>query len=276
VIDLRPVADGVFVARTQPLDVNVTVALGSDTALVVDTLATDAHAHALRDAIRTLTSLPLTVVITHFHFDHCLGTAVLADGGRPVWGHPYTASELAGRGRHWQLRWHDEWASAQPELAAGLAAAVIQPPDRLVRDSTTLDLGGRTVTIQHPGRAHTAGDLIAYIPDVDVLIAGDLIEEGNPPDFSDSYPLEWPAAVARLLDLASAKTVIVPGHGAIVDREFVHAQHAQLAAIDWLIRYGHLDRATVDAVASRGPFPIGTNRVAATRGFAALDGHERV
>ena len=91
-IELRPVADGVFVARTQPLDVNVTVVLGDDGALVIDTLSTEAQARALLDAIRSVTSLPLTVAVTHFHFDHCFGTAVLAEGGRPVWGHPYVAT----------------------------------------------------------------------------------------------------------------------------------------------------------------------------------------
>ncbi len=272
-IELRPVADGVFVARTQPLDVNVTVVLGDDAALVIDTLSTEAQARALLDAIRSVTPLPLTVVVTHFHFDHCFGTAVLAEGGRPVWGHPYVATELTERGRHWQSRWYEQWTSTEPELAAGLAAATIHVPDQLVRETATLDLGGRRVTLTHPGRAHTAGDVFAYVPDVDVLVAGDLVEEGNPPDFSDAYPLEWPEAMRRLFDLASEQTLIVPGHGAIVDAEFVDAQHAQLAALDWLIRYGHRDGATVESLASRGPFPVETNHVAVTRGFAALAGH---
>jgi glyoxylase-like metal-dependent hydrolase (beta-lactamase superfamily II) len=273
VIELRSVADSVFVARTQPLDVNVTLVLGDETALVIDTLSTEKQARALLDAIRSVTPLPLTVLVTHFHFDHSFGTAVLAEGGRGVWGHPSVATELAERGRHWQSRWHEQWASTEPELAAGLAAVALQAPDHLVADSATLDLGQRIVTVTHPGRAHTAGDLMAYVPDVDVLVAGDLVEEGNPPDFSDAYPLEWPAAMRRLFDLASESTLIVPGHGAIVDAEFVDAQHAQLAALDWLIRYGHRDGATVESLASRGPFPVETNHVAVTRGFAALAGH---
>ena len=263
-IDLRPVADGVFVARTQPLDVNVTVVLGDETALVIDTLSTEAQAHALLESIRSVTLLPITVVITHFHFDHALGTSVLADGDRPVWGHPQVATELAERGQHWQARWYAQWAPVEPVLAAGIAAATIQAPDHLVRDSATLDLGGRIVTVTHPGRGHTAGDLIAYVPDVDVLVAGDLVEEGNPPDFSDAYPLEWPEAMRRLFDIASESTLVVPGHGAIVDAEFVDAQHGQLAALDWLIRYGHRDGATLDSLAARGPFPVETNRVAVT------------
>jgi len=272
VIDLRPIADGVFVARTVPLDVNVTLVLGDDSALVIDTLSTETQAAALHGAVRKVTQLPLTVLLTHFHFDHCLGASVLAGGGRPVWGHPYTANELTERGQHWQSRWHREWLSAEPELAAGLAAARIQPPDHLVRGTETLDLGGRMVTVSHPGRAHTGGDLVAYLPDVDVLVAGDIVEEGNPPDFTDSYPMEWPAAVGRVLDAMTTSTVVIPGHGATVDRDFVVAQQKQLAALDWLIREGHRDEAAAETVAARGPFPIETCRVAVGRGFAALEG----
>jgi glyoxylase-like metal-dependent hydrolase (beta-lactamase superfamily II) len=272
VIDLRRVAEGVFVARTEPLDVNVTVVLGGDTALVIDTLSTEAQAAALHEAVRAITQLPLTVLVTHFHFDHCLGTAVLADGGRPVWGHPYTAIELTDRGRHWQTRWHRDWVSEHPELAAGLAAARIHAPDHLVRHAESLDLGGRTVMVSHPGRAHTAGDLVAYLPDVDVLVAGDIVEQGSPPDFTDAYPMEWPEALGRVLDAITTETRVVPGHGAVVDRDFVVAQHKQLAALDWLIREGHRDEAAAETVASRGPFPIETCRVAVARGFAALEG----
>ena len=99
-IELRAVADSVFVARTQPLDVNVTLVLGDETALVIDTLSTEKQARALLDAIRSVTPLPLTVLVTHFHFDHSFGTAVLAEGGRGVWGHPSVATELTERGRH--------------------------------------------------------------------------------------------------------------------------------------------------------------------------------
>jgi glyoxylase-like metal-dependent hydrolase (beta-lactamase superfamily II) len=273
VIDLRTVADGVFVARTQPLDLNVTVVLGDDSALVVDTLSTEAHARELYAAVRSLTPLPLTVLITHFHFDHAFGAAVFAEDGAPVWGHPFTAIELSGRGHVWRARWQEEWAPVQPELAAGLAAASIHAPDRLVPETATLGLGGRTVTVFHPGRGHTAGDLVAYVPDADLLVAGDLVEQGNPPDFGDAYPLEWPETVGRLLETVTTATLVVPGHGTLVDGEFVEAQHGELADLDWLIRYGHRDGATVDAIAAKGPFPVATNRVAVTRGFAALEGH---
>src|SRR5262249_29903480 len=101
-VTLREVAPGVFVARTDPLDVNVTLVLGDATALVVDTLSTAEQARALLAAVRSVTGLPLAVVNTHFHFDHCFGNDVIAAEGGPVYGHPYTIEELGPRGTAWQ------------------------------------------------------------------------------------------------------------------------------------------------------------------------------
>jgi glyoxylase-like metal-dependent hydrolase (beta-lactamase superfamily II) len=270
-VSLREIAAGVFVARTEPLDVNVTLVVGDAAALVVDTLSTEEQAGALLAAVRAITDRPLAVVNTHFHFDHCFGNNVVGAGG-PVYGHPATIEELATRGAAWQRRWHDEWVGSHPGLAAGLAAVTLRAPDRPVREAETLDLGGRTVTLSHPGPGHTAGDLVVHIPDADVLVAGDLVEEGNPPDFGDASPLEWPEAVATLLRACGPDTIVVPGHGAVVDRDFVTRQHADLAALDWLIREAHADGATVESAASRGPFPRSVTRTAVSRGFAALDG----
>ncbi len=269
----RPVADGVFVGRHQPLDVNVTLVLGDESALVIDTLATDAQAEALLVDVRALTPLPLTVLNTHFHFDHCFGNRVVAAGGRPVWAHHHTAAELRDRGEVWRRRWIDDWSAAEPALADALTSVRIHIPDHLVRETATLDLGGRVVTLHHPGPGHTNGDLIAHVPDVDVMVAGDLVEEGAAPDFTDAYPLEWPAALAALLRLTTGSSTIVPGHGAIVDADFVVTQHADLARFEWLIRDGHAAGATIAEVATQAPFGERAGRVGVARGFAALDAH---
>jgi glyoxylase-like metal-dependent hydrolase (beta-lactamase superfamily II) len=271
VTTFAPVADGVFVARTHPLDVNVTLVVGDETALVIDTLSTDAQATALLAAIREITDAPLTVLNTHFHFDHCFGNTVVAASGRPVWAHENTATELTERGSRWQRRWAADYTATDPVLAEGLAQVNIQIPDHLVRDTAHIDLGGRRVTVSHPGHGHTNGDLFAYVDDADVLVAGDLVEESGPPDFADAYPIDWAEAVATMLHQTPAATVVVPGHGALVDSGFVHRQHADLAAFAWLIRDGHRDGATVDAVAARSPWPAEACRTGVVRGYAALD-----
>lgn len=271
------IGTGVFVLRYPVLDVNTVLIAGDGEALLVDTLSTEAQAGELATAARRITDTPWTLVNTHHHFDHCFGNAVLADpGGRGIWGHEQAAAELRERGERLRRRWYAQLAPVHPELAAGMADARLLPPDRTVHRSSTLDIGGRPVVLAHLGRGHTAGDLIVHVPDADVVIAGDLVEQGAPPSFEDSYPLEWPETTAELLRGAQPTTTIVPGHGAVVDRAFVAAQHAELAQLAWLIREGHADQAPVEAVAGRAPYPAEAALPAVRRGYAELDGYAEV
>jgi glyoxylase-like metal-dependent hydrolase (beta-lactamase superfamily II) len=267
----QEVAAGVFVWRYPVLDVNVTLVVGGDAALVVDTLSGAGQAGELASAVRRVTPLPLVLVNTHHHFDHCFGNATLAAGGAgAIWGHEWATAELRVHGEHWRRRWYEEFSVSEPALAEELAAARIVPPDRLVRDSAVVPLGGRDVGLHHFGRGHTAGDLVAVVPDAAVVVAGDLVEEGAPPDFSDGYPLDWPDTLAALLPSLTPTTTVVPGHGAIVDRDFVRAQHGQLSDLDWLIREGHAADALPETLARKAPFPYEGALIAVRRGYAQL------
>jgi glyoxylase-like metal-dependent hydrolase (beta-lactamase superfamily II) len=265
------VADRVFVLRYPVLDVNVTLVLGDGAALVVDTLSGAGQARELIGLVRRIAAVPLSVVNTHHHFDHCFGNAELRRAGAgPFWGHQETVRELTERGEQWRRAWVEQWQASQPELAATLAREPILAPTRTVHHAATLDVGGRRVELRHLGRGHTAGDLVALVPDARLVVAGDLVEEGTPPDFADGYPLDWPDALAALATLLSPDAVVVPGHGAPVDRAFVQAQHAQLSRLDWLIRDGHAAEAPADEVARQAPFDREVSLVAVGRGYAEL------
>src|SRR5690606_37539062 len=150
------VAAGVHVRRCPVLDVNSTLVVGDGEALLVDTLSTDAQARELAAAVRAITPYPWVIVNTHHHFDHCFGNAVLAAGGRPVWGHEAAATLLAEKAETLRRQWYEEWVATDPELAAGLAEVRVVPPDHTVHASATLTIGGRSVTLRHLGRGHTA------------------------------------------------------------------------------------------------------------------------
>jgi glyoxylase-like metal-dependent hydrolase (beta-lactamase superfamily II) len=266
------VARDVHVLRYPVLDVNATLVVGDGGALLVDTLSTDAQARELLDAVRRVTAAPLTVVNTHHHFDHCFGNGVVAGTDRPVWAHEEAARLLQGHAARLQRDWYLEWSPTDLELADGLAAVTVRPPDHTVHREVTLEPGGRPVRLRHLGRGHSVGDLVVQVTDADVLIAGDLVEEGGPPMFGDGYPLEWPETLIALLALMSPSTVVVPGHGALVDADFVRAQHADLTTLEWLIRDGHADGASVTEVAAKAPFGPDAARVAVERGYAELSG----
>jgi len=265
-------APGVLVLRYPTLDVNCTLILGDEVAALVDTLATAGQARDLVDAVRRVTTLPLTAVNTHAHFDHCFGNSVLADANPAlsIWGHQSTVEALRHHGALLRRAAYEEALNLAPAIADDVLAATLLAPDRAVQTSSTMDIGHRVIELRHFGRAHTDGDLVVNVPDAAVVIAGDLVEEGAPPSFADSYPLEWPETLTALLALGPE--VIVPGHGAVVDPDFVHRQHDELTRLEWLIRDGHADGARVEEVAASAPYGPDAALIAARRGYAELSG----
>jgi glyoxylase-like metal-dependent hydrolase (beta-lactamase superfamily II) len=96
-----------------------------------------------------------------------------------------------------------------------------------------------------------------------VLFAGDLVEQGAPPDFTDAHPLSWPAAVERLL--VENPDTVVPGHGDPVAPGFVATQHAELLTVARLC-HAVLAGITTDAQAlTDSPYPAEPTRKALAR-----------
>jgi glyoxylase-like metal-dependent hydrolase (beta-lactamase superfamily II) len=266
------IADRVHLLRYPVLDVNVTLVVGEQTALLVDTLSTAAQAGELAEAVRAVTPKPLTIVNTHHHFDHCFGNATVAGVDTPIWAHEAAAAHLRDEGVRWQREWYEQCLDIEPALAQAVAEVTIRVPDQVVHREAGLDLGDRVVLLRFLGRGHTDADLVVLVPDADVVLAGDLVEQSGPPDFGDAYPLEWPETLAALIQQLGPATVLVPGHGTPVDRAFAQAQHAALTELDWLIRDGDADGAPAQAIAARSPFGAQASLVAVKRGYAELSG----
>jgi glyoxylase-like metal-dependent hydrolase (beta-lactamase superfamily II) len=270
----RELGPGVLVKRHRVLDLNVTLVLGDERCLVVDTHAHDGYARELLASIRAVTSKPLVVVDTHAHFDHAYGNDAFAQAqpGLEIWAHVGCGRDLEEFGEL-QRRVAAQWMrdAQQEDDAVAIEAVRIVPPNRTFSTDARLELGGRHVVLHHPGRAHTGHDAVVDVPDADVTVAGDIVEEGSPPSFEDSFPLEWPATLEAVLP--RLRRVVVPGHGDVVDAAFVADQRVQLAQVaeaalalpdgaDDLV----LARAAVQLSVGRQAGFIGLQRALATRG----------
>jgi len=233
----REVGDRVFVRRHKTLDVNTGLILGDERCLVIDTRSSEREARELLRAVRSLTHLPYAVAITHAHFDHCFGNATFAaeQPGCEIWAHERCRDDLALAGvdyratiAHW-LR-----DSGEEILADEVEAVTVELPNHTFTEAASIDLGGREVLLHHLGRGHTDHDVVAEIADADVTFVGDLVEQGAPPSFDDSFPLDWPDSLENLLDRAGS--IIVPGHGDVVDRTFVARQRIDIAEVGEVAR----------------------------------------
>ncbi|MGW4421385.1 MBL fold metallo-hydrolase [Streptosporangium sp. NPDC004631] len=275
------VADRVLVRRYAELDLSVGLVVGDGGCLVVDTRGDERQGAELAAAVRRVTREPWTVVITHSHFDHSFGTRPFL--GCPVWAQEGCRTDLAGTGAQakdvW-ARWYRERGRA--DIADDIARTEIVLPDRLVTDRVELTVGGRAVVLAHFGPGHSGHDLAVGVPDAGVVFAGDLVENGAPPAYEDAYPLHWPTAVDGLLGLlaetvksgedhggederGSGGGVVVPGHGDPVDRGFVAAQRAEIAALAELCREVTAGRMRVEEAVRLSPYPEETTGTAVHR-----------
>lgn len=234
-------ADRVWVARHAWFDVNVTVVGGERGVVVVDTHASEAAGRRVAEQVRALGAGDVVAVVnTHEHGDHTLGNGALRaayGAGLPVHAHE-TAAERTVAAAADLAR---ELAEAGDPRAAEVAATAAVPADHTFSSAAVLDLGDRTLELVHPGRGHTAGDLVVLVPDADVLLAGDLVEESAERDATpglgpDCHPLEWPLTLDLVLGLVTPATVVVPGHGAPVGLEFVQRQRADLGVLAETVR----------------------------------------
>ena len=275
------VADRVWVARYEWFDVNVTLIGGERGLLVVDTNASATAARAVLDDVRRL-GLPgpagqvVGVVNTHEHFDHTFGNAEFraAYGQIPIHAHEVAAERTVAAGERIKNLYDAEPDDPHRDE---IRSTEILAADSTFSSAVVLDLGDRQVELVHPGRGHTAGDLVARIPDCDVLLAGDLVEEsaardGVPGFGDDCYPLEWPLSLDIVLGLSTPATVVVPGHGAPVGREFVEDQRNAIGIVAETIRDLATRGVPLDQALEVGewPYPRAELAAAVRRGYEHL------
>ena len=277
------VADRCWVARYEFLDVNVGLVAGDRGLLVIDTHATEVEALRVVDQTRRLGRGEVVAVVnTHEHFDHCFGNAVFLEeyDGVELHAHEAAAAGLAENGPALQKEaagFATDRDESERERNAEIATARIVVPDRTFSSARAIDLGDRIVELIHPGRGHTAGDAVVRVPDVDLMFAGDLVEEselrsGVPGFGKDCYPLEWTASLDLMISMLTESSVIVPGHGLPVDKDFVMEQRGNIGMVAETIR--DLARRGVplaDALsAAEWPYPVEELKYAVARAYQQL------
>jgi glyoxylase-like metal-dependent hydrolase (beta-lactamase superfamily II) len=212
-------------------DVTVGLVCGDTGALLVDTGTTLREAAAIDADARLLAGRQVShIVLTHKHFDHVLGSSRFAEAA--IYCAPEVVEYLSSATD--QIR-ADALRHGADAAEVDDAIAALRPPRRGIHDAV-IDLGDRTVTVTYLGRGHTAADLVVVATatddgDRDVVFTGDLVEESADPAIdADSDAVAWPATLDRLLAVGGPEAIYVPGHGNVVDAEFVRRQR------DWLRR----------------------------------------
>jgi glyoxylase-like metal-dependent hydrolase (beta-lactamase superfamily II) len=260
----QEIGDGIFRRRYPSLDLNIGVVLGTDAALVVDSRATPSQARQLRTELAQLTDLPVGWLFnTHYHWDHTFGNQCFIEA--QLWGQEECRRMLVDHG----LQMLDQvLASVSLEEQEALKELVITPPSETFRERAMIDLGNRTAEFVHFGRGHTNSDAVVHVDGV--TFAGDLIEEGGPPGVGDSFPISWVETVGQLAN--EARPVVVPGHGDVVDVEYVVVTRFDLAWIARTAQDAWNEGRTAGEIDLTGaPFPAEVAAEAMSRAYSELE-----
>lgn len=103
-------------------------------------------------------------------------------------------------------------------------------PTRTFDQRLDLQVGGKTVELHMLGPAHTAGDVLAWLPAERTVFTGDLLFIGGTPVMWSGPARNWLAACDRILALGARH--IVPGHGPMTDAAGVLGVQEYLRYVD--------------------------------------------
>jgi glyoxylase-like metal-dependent hydrolase (beta-lactamase superfamily II) len=195
-------------AFTAEGDPNSGIIVGDDGVMVIDAQATPVMAEQVIARVKAVTDKPIKyVLLTHYHAVRVLGAS--AYSGAEILASADTRNLIVERGKADM----DSEIGRFPRLfravesIPGLTWPTITFPDQV-----SVWLGKREVRIMHIGRGHTAGDVVAYVPDANVVFSGDLVEYHSACYCGDAHFTDWPATLDRLAEFSAA--ALVPGRGA--------------------------------------------------------------
>lgn len=239
-IQLTELAPGVYAALARPggiAEANAGIVdLGGRT-LVFDTLMSHIAAADLRRAAEALTGQPVCYVCnSHWHLDHIRGNQVF-DQRSTVIATALTRRLIATHGQadliedmdgaylalvrrriettpEPELR--EEWHGVLrvfERISAAAHEVRIRLPELTFERRLTLSGTAREVTLLSHGGGETASDAVLYLPDEQILFAGDLVSVGMQPLVTGGDVAEWERILNELATLPLR--LILPGHGPV-------------------------------------------------------------
>jgi glyoxylase-like metal-dependent hydrolase (beta-lactamase superfamily II) len=246
-VEFQRVAEGVYAhvgdtgARSvdnEGLNANIGLVETPAGAVLIDSGATARSARQIRDAAAKVSAQPIRWVINTGGQDHrWLGNGYFLAQGADVIAHADGVADMRNRG-------NDQLQGLKATLGAKADGTVPALPTRLLEGADTrLEFGGVVFEFKHRGGAHTPGDILVWLPQRNVLFAGDVV-------FVDRMLGVLPVSnTRRWLDTFAVieqlqPRVLVPGHGSVTT---VATAKADTQALLLALR-AHMKKAVDDGI----------------------------
>ncbi|MCF0074232.1 MBL fold metallo-hydrolase [Dyadobacter sp. CY261] len=201
---------------------NILVSTGKDGKLMVDG-GIGVSKPNMSAALAKLGNAPLKFLInTHWHFDHVDGNLWLHEKGAAIVAHENTLKNMSRTIRV------DDWNFTFPPSPKGAL------PGKTFADKESMTFNGEDIQMRHYAPAHTNSDISVYFPKADVLHVADTWWNGHYPfiDYNTGGNIKGMiAATNHNIGHSSDKTIIIPGHGPIGNRNQLIAYRDMLVHI---------------------------------------------
>ena len=226
----KPVADGVYAyvgdieGRTyenEGLNANIGLVVTPAGAVLIDSGATFQSARKIHEAAKKVTTQPIRWVINTGDQDHrWLGNGYFKSLGIGTIAHADGEDDMKARS--------GEQMEGLKVLKERLDGTVPTLPTRFVKDKDTrLELGGVAIELKHRSGGHTPGDTLVWLPQKNVLFAGDVVYVDRVLGLHPvSRTKTWLESFAVIDGLQPQ--IIVPGHGKVTDLATAQAQTRDL------------------------------------------------
>ncbi|MDA7424752.1 MBL fold metallo-hydrolase [Thalassococcus lentus] len=186
---------------------NLSFIVTNEGVIVVNGGASARLAAALHDEIKAVTDQPVKLVVNENGQGHAmLGNSYWADLGVDILAHVDATAEVEENGDfilQGMQRYNRDKAEGTRVVPANLS----------FEDKHIVEMGGVTIEVLHLGPAHDPGDVQVWIPQWDIVIAGDIaFHERMPPIFPETDTDAWVETFeGPFTDLGA--TYVIPGHG---------------------------------------------------------------
>ena len=228
---LVDIARGLYVIPDNgvPLVPNIGIVEGDTAVLVVDTGMGPRNGSKVLKVVEDIANgRKIYLTSTHFHPEHSFGSSIFKPVATLIMNDAQIL-DVKNKGSGYL----DFFRSFGQSVADELENVTFPEIDIRYSGNYTLDLGGRIVTFNETGQAHTLGDQIIRVPDVGAVFCGDLVEESQfsifpwfPPDDSDVSGIKWLKVIEGMLK--AGDSVVIPGHGRVSDKHLLEEVHVYL------------------------------------------------